>query len=63
MIVPRDAGRSRPPPSLEAIAADVANAQAVTLEDLRSDRRRPDLVRARSEIARRALLEGAANLS
>jgi plasmid maintenance system antidote protein VapI len=33
------------------------------MEDLRSKRRRRDLVRARGEVAQRALLEGAANLS
>ena len=49
--------------SLEAIAAEIANTLGWTLEDLRSRRRRSDLVMARGEIARRALLEGAANLS
>ena len=49
--------------SLEVIATEVANAHDVTTEELRSKRRRPDLVQARVEVARRALLEGAANLS
>ena len=49
--------------SLETIAAEVAGALALTAEDLRSSRRRPDLAQARREFARRALLEGVANLS
>jgi putative transposase len=49
--------------SLEAIAAEIAATQGLTLEDLRTRRRRSDLVMARVEIARRALREGAANLS
>jgi REP element-mobilizing transposase RayT len=53
----------RLPRDLEAIAAEVARAQDVTLEELRSKRRGPDLVQARAEVARLALLEGAANLS
>jgi chromosomal replication initiation ATPase DnaA len=48
---------------VEAIAAEVAQVRQVTLDELRSRRRRPDLVRARGEVARRALLEGVANLS
>jgi putative transposase len=51
------------PRCLEAIAAEVARARDVTMEELRSKRRRHDLVQARGEVARRALLEGAANLS
>ena len=57
--------RQEPPPSprpLEAIVAEIADVKNLTLEDLRS-RRRPDLVQARAEVARRALLEGAASLS
>jgi len=54
------AGSSR---SLGVIAAEVAHSHCVTMEDLRSKQRRHDLVRARGEVARRALLEGAANLS
>ncbi len=53
----------RSPRSLEIIATEVALARDVTVEALRSKRRRRDLVQARREIARRALLEGAANLS
>jgi hypothetical protein len=51
------------PRSLEAIAAEVAQAHEVTIEELRSTRRRPELVQVRGLVARRALLEGAANLS
>ena len=58
-----DAPHRRPPRSLETIAAEVARAQGVTVEELRSKRRRPELVSARVDIARVALLEGAANLS
>jgi putative transposase len=54
---------ARLPRDLEAIAAEVARAQNVTLQELRSKQRRLDLVRARGEVARLALLEGAANLS
>jgi REP element-mobilizing transposase RayT len=53
----------RSPRSLEVVAAEVALALDVTIHDLRSKERRPDLVHARGEVARRALLEGAANLS
>lgn len=53
----------RSPRSLETIATEVANAHDVTTEELRSKRRQHDLVHARGEVARRALLEGAANLS
>jgi REP element-mobilizing transposase RayT len=58
-----DMPRKRSPRSLEAIAAEVAHAHDVTIEELRSTRRRRDLVRARGVVAQRALLEGAANLS
>jgi putative transposase len=51
------------PRSMEAIAAEVARVRQVALEELRSKQRRPDLVQARGEVARRALLEGVANLS
>ncbi len=51
------------PRSMEAIAAEVARVRQVVLEELRSKQRRPDLVQARGEVARRALLEGVANLS
>jgi hypothetical protein len=53
----------RAPRSLEAIAAQIAREHEVTIEELRSTRRRPDLVQVRGVVARRALLEGAANLS
>lgn len=49
--------------TLEGIAAEVARAHELTMEELQSRWRRPDLVQARREIARRALLEGVANLS
>jgi putative transposase len=58
-----DGQGGRSPRSLEAIAAEVAHARDVTIELLRSKRRRPDLVQARGVVAQRALLEGAANLS
>lgn len=58
-----DMRRGRLARDLEAIAADVTRSQNMTLEELRSKRRRPDLVVARVEVARLALLEGAANLS
>lgn len=51
------------PRSLEAIAAEVAHALDVTMDELRSKRRRPDLVQARGVVAQRALLEGVANMS
>lgn len=51
------------PRSIEAIASEVARVRHVALEELRSKQRRPDLVQARGEFARRALLEGVANLS
>jgi chromosomal replication initiation ATPase DnaA len=53
----------RTPRSLEVIAAEVAHALDVTMEELRSKRRRRDLVQARGEIVRRALLAGVANMS
>jgi chromosomal replication initiation ATPase DnaA len=49
--------------SLEAIVAEVAAGHGLALEELRSKQRRKDLVQARGEITRRALLQGAANLS
>ena len=58
-----DVQRRRSPRSLEAIAAEVAHALDVTMEELRSKRRRPDLVQARGVVAQRALLEGVANMS
>ena len=51
------------PRSLDAIATDVARGHGIRMDELLSRRRRPDLVRARVEIARQALREGAANLS
>lgn len=59
-VVHRRAGPRR---TLEDIAAEVAGARALTVEDLRSDGKRRNVVRVREEIARRALVEGAANLS
>lgn len=50
-------------PSLDDMAAEVASGHAVTLDALRSGRRDAVLVAARVEITRRALREGAANLS
>lgn len=58
-----DMNDKRSPRDLEAIAAEIALAFDVTMEELRSKRRYPGLVQARREVARRALLEGAANLS
>jgi len=54
------AGRPR---TLDAITAEVAIDYGVTVEDLTSRLRLRPLVRARTEIARRALREGAASLS
>jgi chromosomal replication initiation ATPase DnaA len=51
------------PRSLEAITVEVAEEHAVSLEELMSRRRHERLVRARTEVARRALREGAASLS
>lgn len=56
-------GRYGVPRSLGAIATEVAAEHGVAMEDVLSKRRHPALVTARWEIARRALLEGAANLS
>ena len=52
-----------PPRDLDAIVAVVAAEHGVAMDDLLSKRRHATLVRARKEIARRALLEGAATLS
>ena len=63
-IPPLDMQGRRPPPrSLEVIAAEVAHAHDVTMEELRSKRRRRDLVQARGVVVQRALLEGVANMS
>jgi len=51
------------PRSLDAITAAVAAEHGVSMVDLVSRRRLSTLVAARKEIARRALLEGVANLS
>ncbi|HSQ70544.1 MAG TPA: transposase [Steroidobacteraceae bacterium] len=56
-------GRTRSPRTLDDIASEVARAHDITTDDLRSARRSRPLVRARVEVARRALLEGVANLS
>lgn len=58
-----EASGARSPRSLEAIAAEVAHASGVTVDELRSKRRCADLVLVRGEVARCALLGGAANLS
>jgi REP element-mobilizing transposase RayT len=57
------AGNERQTRSLKDIAAEVAHSRKLTLDELRSKRRRAGLVEARREITRRALLEGAANMS
>jgi chromosomal replication initiation ATPase DnaA len=51
------------PRDLAAIIAAVAAERGVAVEALLSKRRQPALVKARMEIARLALVEGAANLS
>lgn len=51
------------PRDLDAIIAAVAAERGVAVEALLSKRRQPALVKARMEIARLALVEGAANLS
>jgi len=53
----------RLPRSLHDIAVEVAAAWNLTLDELQSTGRRDELVQARREITRRALREGAANLS
>jgi len=64
LVIPScDIQGRRSPRSLEVIATEITHAHDVTMEALRSKRRHRHLVRARGEIARRALLEGAANLS
>ena len=60
---PNTAGRASRPRTLDAIAAEVAIDYGVDVEALTSRRRLGPLVRARTEIARRALREGAATLS
>jgi putative transposase len=62
-VASREVPVKRSPRSLEAIAAEIAQAHGFTMEDLRSKGRRRDLVQARREVTRRALLEAAANLS
>ena len=59
----RTAGQCTGPHDLDAIIAAVAAEHGLALDDLRSKRRHPALVRARMEIARRALIAGVANLS
>lgn len=59
----RTAGQRARPHDLDAIIAAVAAEHGLALDDLRSKRRHPALVRARMEIARRALIAGVANLS
>lgn len=51
------------PPSLPAIAAEVAREHGLTVGEMLARRRRPDLVLARVEMTRRALRAGAATLS
>lgn len=60
---PTTASRAWRPRTLDAITAEVAIDCGVAVEDLTSRRRLGPLVRARTEIARRALREGAASLS
>jgi len=60
---PAAAGYAWKPRTLDAITGEVAIDHGVAVEDLRSRRRLGPLVRARTEIARRALREGAASLS
>ncbi len=60
---PTTAGRARGPRSLDAITAEVAVDYGVSVEELTSRRRLGPLVRARTEVARRALREGTATLS
>jgi hypothetical protein len=60
---PTAAGLARRPRTLDAITAEVAIEYGVAVDALTSRRRLGPLVRARTEIARRALREGAANLS
>jgi len=55
--------RTRSPRTLDDIATEVARVHGITMEDLRTVRRYRPLVQARAEVARRALREGAANLS
>lgn len=55
--------RNRAPRDLEDIVREVACELGVNLADLASPRRLPCLVSARTEVARRALREGAATLS
>jgi REP element-mobilizing transposase RayT len=57
------AGQCAGPHDLDAIIAAVAAEHGLALDDLRSKRRHPALVRARMEIAHRALIAGVANLS
>lgn len=60
---PSTTDRAAGPRSLDAITAEVAIEYGVAVEALASRRRLGPLVRARTEIARRALREGAANLT
>jgi putative transposase len=57
------AGAGGAPHRLDAIAADVASRLGLTMDDIVSKRRHALLVRARVEIARRALSAGVANLT
>lgn len=59
----REPGSYAVPRDLAAIIAAVAAERGVAVEALLSKRRQPALVKARMEIARLALVEGAANLS
>ena len=59
----REPGSHAVPRDLAAIIAAVAAERGVAVEALLSKRRQPALVKARMEIARLALVEGAANLS
>lgn len=55
--------RHAEPRSLDAIAAEVAAEHGITTDDVVSPRRHRGLVDARREIAKRALIEGAATLA
>ncbi|MDQ1311080.1 MAG: REP-associated tyrosine transposase [Pseudomonadota bacterium] len=59
----REPGSHTVPRALDAIIAAVAAERGVAVDALLSKRRHPALVKARKEIARLALAEGAANLS
>jgi len=63
LAVTEDAPAMPPPRDLAAIVLEVAREYGLLVTEIRSPRRLPVLVRARTEIARRALREGVATLS